>query len=172
MEKILNLNNNIISHYLTENDGKKEKGEEKKEDFKSKMPKVGVLSMIVIGILCIISVVLYTYGVYLAFFCSQNLINLLTNTMASLLLPHLHLIYRIARPCNNMVWLSKRTSIILTVILLVLIPTVLVLLPKKLKTYVAIALAGNTIAGAAFNYPLMILLLAPIMSLMAMIFLF
>jgi len=169
MEKIFNLNNNIMSYYLTKNDEKKQ---ENKEDFKLRMPKMSVLSMIVIGILSIISAVLYTYGVYLAFFCSQNLINLLTNTMAALLLPHLHLIYRIARPCNNMVWLSKRTSIILTVILLVLIPTVLLLLPNEQKRHLAIALAGNTIAGAGFNYPLMILLLAPIMSLMAMIFIF
>tara|TARA_B110000259_G_scaffold153644_2_gene173959 strand:+ start:13440 stop:13949 length:510 start_codon:yes stop_codon:yes gene_type:complete len=169
MENILDLNNNILSNFIREED---------KENFKSKMPiipkmgKMGILAMIIIGILSIISIILYTYGVFLAFYCSTNLINLLTNLIASLLLPHLHLIYRIARPCNVMVWLSKRVSIILTVILLVLIPTALILLPKNLKDYLALTLSGNAIAGAAFNYPLMALLLVPIMLLMTMIFAF
>ena len=109
MEKILNLNNNLISQVLNkkEENTKKENKAENKESFKLK-PKMSPLVIIILLVLSIVTTVLYIYGVYLAFFCSKNLINLLTNLMASLLLPHLHLIYRIARPCNEMVYALQK----------------------------------------------------------------
>jgi hypothetical protein len=163
MEKILNLNNNIVSYVLDKDENESNKNE---ESFKTKMPKMNPVSMIILVVLSIVTTILYTYGVYLAFFCSKNLINLLTNLMASLLVPHLHLIYRLARPCNEMVWLTKRTAIILTVILLVVIPIIMLLLPKNIKLYVALLLGGNTIVGSAYNYSLWGLLMIPFILLM------
>jgi len=163
MEKILNLNNNLISQVLNKKEENTKK--ENKESFRLK-PKMSPLVIIILLVLSIVTTVLYIYGVYLAFFCSKNLINLLTNLMASLLLPHLHLIYRIARPCNEMVWLTKRTAIILTVILLIVIPVVLMLLPKNTKLYLSLILSGNTIIGSTYNFSLWGVLMIPFVLLM------
>lgn len=163
MEKILNLNNNLISQVLNKKEENTKK--ENKESFRLK-PKMSPLVIIILLVLSIVTTVLYIYGVYLAFFCSKNLINLLTNLMASLLLPHLHLIYRIARPCNEMVWLTKRTAIILTVILLIVIPVVLMLLPKNTKLYLSLILSGNTIIGSTYNFSLWGILMIPFVLLM------
>jgi len=163
MEKILNLNNNLISQVLNKKEENTKK--ENKESFRLK-PKMSPLVIIILLVLSIVTTVLYIYGVYLAFFCSKNLINLLTNLMASLLLPHLHLIYRIARPCNEMVWLTKRTAIILTVILLIVIPVVLMLLPKNTKLYLSLILGGNTIIGSTYNFSLWGILMIPFVLLM------
>jgi len=163
MEKILNLNNNLISQVLNKKEENTKK--ENKESFRLK-PKMSPLVIIILLVLSIVTTVLYIYGVYLAFFCSKNLINLLTNLMASLLLPHLHLIYRIARPCNEMVWLTKRTAIILTVILLIVIPVVLMLLPKNTKLYLSLILGGNTIIGSTYNFSLWGVLMIPFVLLM------
>lgn len=167
MEKILNLNNNLISQVLNkkEENTKKENKAENKESFRL-VPKMNPLVIIILLVLSIVTTVLYIYGVYLAFFCSKNLINLLTNLMASLLLPHLHLIYRIARPCNEMVWLTKRTAIILTVMLLIVIPVVLMLLPKNTKLYLSLILGGNTIIGSTYNFSLWGVLMIPFVLLM------
>ena len=163
MEKILNLNNNLISQVLNKKEENTKK--ENKESFRLK-PKMSPLVIIILLVLSIVTTVLYIYGVYLAFFCSKNLINLLTNLMASLLLPHLHLIYRIARPCNEMVWLTKRTAIILTVLLLIVIPVVLMLLPKNTKLYLSLILGGNTIIGSTYNFSLWGILMIPFVLLM------
>lgn len=163
MEKILNLNNNLISQVLNKKEENTKK--ENKESFRL-VPKMNPLVIIILLVLSIVTTVLYIYGVYLAFFCSKNLINLLTNLMASLLLPHLHLIYRIARPCNEMVWLTKRTAIILTVMLLIVIPVVLMLLPKNTKLYLSLILGGNTIIGSTYNFSLWGVLMIPFVLLM------
>ena len=65
----------------------------------------------------------------------------------SLILPHLHLLYRLARPCTQQVWLSKRMSIINTLLLVIIFPLIFMLLPMKIKLVLAGIVSLNTLPG-------------------------
>tara|TARA_Y100000591_G_scaffold298363_1_gene290112 strand:- start:820 stop:1341 length:522 start_codon:yes stop_codon:yes gene_type:complete len=144
----MNLPNNIVTLL----DNTINKNENKNEEFITQTAlKNKVMSnkfALVIGmIIAIAYLISYIYGVYLSFFCSKNIINLLSSLLAALVLPHLHLLYRLARPCKQRVWLSKGMSVINTLLLIIVIPLVFMAMPPKVKLVLAGMVSFNTAPG-------------------------
>ena len=170
----MNLQNNIVTLL----DKAINKNENKNEEFITQdVLKQKVMSnkfILVIGmIIAVAYLISYIYGVYLSFFCSKNIINLLSSLVAALVLPHLHLLYRLARPCKERVWLSKGISVINTLLLIIILPLIFMIVPAKVKFVLAGIISFNTAPGLGlmtFNFIHVLFGSAMIMGVIGMIF--